>query len=284
MPIDHEQPTLMSVLMHAAARREAIGYLEAANRMTKRSGAAFTRYDVGRIAGNLTNAILNIDKTAPPINMLVVRRADGLPGDGANPFIVKHLGGKNYDDLPNAQKRVVVKAVQDEVFDYNRWPEIAEKLFGKKPEQLEPEPPGECDGKLKRAGYGGPGESVEHLRLKKFVAENGHLFGAPLGAGPGQTEKILDSGDEIDVWFMVPDEQLAVEVKSVRSTDRDLHRGLYQCVKYKALLEAQLRVIGAKCTVRSLLVSERELSDDLKEKARLLDVRVSDPASRVVKP
>jgi hypothetical protein len=96
---------------------------------------------------------------------------------------------------------------------------------------------------------------------------------------PAETEKLLRSYDEIDVWFMVPGVQLAVEVKSVRSSDFDLRRGIFQCVKYQAVLEAGAKWEGANPKIRTLLVSERLLPSKYSKKAKRLGVRV-----RVIEP
>jgi len=80
--------------------------------------------------------------------------------------------------------------------------------------QTEPRPPVEKvehDGKLSRLGYGGPPESEEHLRLKEYVKAHPDEFGAPYGCS-AETEKLLESKDEIDVLFKVPNELLAVEL------------------------------------------------------------------------
>jgi hypothetical protein len=44
---------------------------------------------------------------------------------------------------------------------------------------VEEEEEGEHDGKLARRGYGGPPESMEHLRLKCYVKAHPQMFGAP---------------------------------------------------------------------------------------------------------
>ena len=64
---------------------------------------------------------------------------------------------------------------------------------------------------------------------------------------------------QIDVWFMSVGEQLAVEVKSRRSKMPDIERGIFQCVKYRALLKAQSQVarFSTKQNIRVLLVSEQ---------------------------
>jgi Holliday junction resolvase len=138
---------------------------------------------------------------------------------------------------------------------------------------------GESDGKAKRLGFGGPAESDEHRRLKEYVANNPKTFSAPRGCSAGKMEKRLETFDEIDVWFMNPSEELAVEVKSTKSNDLDIKRGLFQCVKYRAVLEAQLRIANSSSKVRTRLVSERKLTLKLAKWADVLAIEV-----QVIKP
>jgi len=144
------------------------------------------------------------------------------------------------------------------------------------PEHSAKQRKGEAEGKAQRLGlgYGGPVESDEHRRLKEYVNSHPRRFGAPNGCKEGVTEKRLRSLDEIDVWFVSPGEQLAVEVKSHRSNDLDLERGIFQCVKYRAVLEAENRAGKIRSTVRACLVSERKLPNELARLAKLFDVEV----------
>ena len=140
---------------------------------------------------------------------------------------------------------------------------------------------GESDAKSRRLGWGGPPESEEHRKLKEYVAEHPSEFGAPKECKEGMVEWRLLSTDEIDVWFMSVGEQLAVEVKSRRSSMADIERGIFQCVKYAALLEAQSHVarFTTKQSIRALLVSEQPLSSKLTRWANKLGVEV-----QVIKP
>ena len=54
----------------------------------------------------------------------------------------------------------------------------------------------------------------------------------------------------------------------------DLERGIYQCVKYRALLRAELKASGKIPNGSSLLITETRLSYTLQELADLLGVRV----------
>lgn len=59
-------------------------------------------------------------------------------------------------------------------------------------------------------------------------------------------------------------------MKSIRSGDEDLKRGIYQCVKYREVKIAEMRPFDAD--VEAILVTERELPPDLLERARILGV------------
>jgi hypothetical protein len=132
---------------------------------------------------------------------------------------------------------------------------------------------GEHDGKARRLGFGGAPEGEEHRRLKEYVRSYPGQFGAPTHCTI-EIEKRLRSNDEIDVWFGAANEQLAVEVKSVRSNELDLSRGIFQCVKYKAVLAAEALCEGSKPIIRSLLVSEKALPSQYAAQAELLGIKV----------
>ena len=59
-----------------------------------------------------------------------------------------------------------------------------------------------------------------------------------------ELEKTLPSGDAIDVFFENSQHWVGVEVKSKISNEFDILRGLYQCVKYQAVMESYLAVLN----------------------------------------
>lgn len=118
---------------------------------------------------------------------------------------------------------------------------------------------------------GGPAESEEHKRLKAWVAKNPHGIGVRKSFGCGITESRLLSGDEIDVLFSDGNSFRTVEVKSKRSNNEDLKRGIYQCVKYREIKKAEHAPYDVD--VQSILVTERDLTPELKERAKLLKVK-----------
>lgn len=78
---------------------------------------------------------------------------------------------------------------------------------------------------------------------------------------------------------MFPGHELAVEVKSTLSNDLDRQRGLFQCVKYKALLEASTKVSKTRSHVRARLVSEVPLNSKHIRWAKNLGVEI-----QIIKP
>lgn len=48
---------------------------------------------------------------------------------------------------------------------------------------------------------------------------------------------------------------------------------MYQAVKYRAVIEAQYKALGAAAAVTAVLVTERTLPEELRAAARSLDVK-----------
>jgi hypothetical protein len=126
-------------------------------------------------------------------------------------------------------------------------------------------------------GRGAGGESDAHRALKEYVLSHPAEFGAQL-CDFSQAEYALRSGDSIDVFFRSPQQWIGVEVKSVVS-DRmieDYQRGIYQVVKYRAVLQAQAGVDHPHRppSIRVLLVLEGRLPPIYRELAQRLSVDV----------
>lgn len=228
---------------------------------------------IGSVAGRMMNLILDEDPDAPLINALVTR-PNGIPGKGFGGYYnnrIRRDGERTWDKLPLRRKLKVVAKVRAEVRRYPNWDALYAELFGAAP----PKAPKakrykERDGKPAETDRPfGKGESPEHKRLKDWAVENPVALGLAKGF-EGTPEKGLLSGDRIDVLFTDGASFAAVEVKSILSTDDDLRRGIYQCVKYRAVVEAQERPVAV--SVRTMLLTERDLPDDLKTRARELDV------------
>lgn len=227
---------------------------------------------IGHVAGSLMNRILEIDDRAPLINVLITR-ATGIPGVGAGGYLADRYGDeklRDWDRISNKNKKAIVDRERRRVFGYKKWNEINKQLFGSSalkkltvPQNMENDPVG-------GVAHGGEAESEEHKRLKKWVSQNPQSIGIPKTFGIGNTEHRLLSGDEVDVMFANGTSFRSVEVKSCRSTDEDLKRGIYQCVKYREVKAAEHAPYDID--IKSILVTERKLSKELADRAKLLNV------------
>lgn len=278
---DIGMPIAMAALVEAASRRETITYKDIALRIRLKLRSTIANEHIGGVLGDMMESIYKVAPKVPPINALCVRGTTKLPGSGVHYFLNKYNTKINYNKLSDEQKREALLPIYEDVFKFKSWSQLAYEVFGikfskKSLQQLDVE----HDGKGGRLGYGGPAESEEHRRLKMYIRDNPKLVGAPRGCKVGQEEKILQSFDEIDVWFLGIGEQLAVEVKSRRSSNKDLERGVYQCVKYRAVLEAENKANKINSNVRACLVLERAAPAEVRRLAKLfaVDVRLIRPA------
>ena len=124
--------------------------------------------------------------------------------------------------------------------------------------------------------YGRGGEGKNHKFLRESVMKNPHWIMKSIDV-ISKTEVRLPSGDLIDVEYRTRDGRqiVAIEVKSKDSNEHDLERGIYQCVKYRAVLRAHNCAENVRdCSVRSLLVTEEELFGDLRKIAKSLDIEL----------
>lgn len=133
------------------------------------------------------------------------------------------------------------------------------------------------EGASKATGGWGGGESDEHKALKAYVMAHPELFGAD-AKFERFTEYPLRSGDSIDVFFKSPDVWIGVEVKSIVSAGNDLdyQRGLYQVVKYEAVLRAQAKadLPSTAPSIKVFLALQARLPNRYRDTALLLGITV----------
>jgi hypothetical protein len=203
----------------------------------------------------------------PPIQCLVVNRATGLPGEGIGWFIIKK---EEFRKLPRRQQRSLVEAELQRVFMYQKWNDVLRELK-LQPIQSDYSPLIERAAAL-RAG----GESEDHKRLKLYVSAHPDLVGLDPKGDKGELEYPLPSGDTVDVLFRHKRDWVAVEVKASISNSPDVARGLFQCVKYRAVIEAVQAVQNFDQNARAILVLGGALPVDLVEVKNTLGVEVVD--------
>jgi len=221
-------------------------------------------HGMGHVLGEMGHMLLDLDlawnESVPHIQSLVVNKTGplrGLPDEGIREF------WPEYPSLSFAEKSAKTRVEHSRILAFgSRWNEVLEKL-GLEPvlrsqdEPIHPE---------RRFGKGG--ESPAHRKLKRFVKDHPSLFGAAEGGWEAIEEYALPSLDSIDVLFKSPDRWIAAEVKS-RVSDGfpgDYERGVYQAVKYRALISAMAQdpTYRAPSCIDSILVLESSLPGPLK--------------------
>lgn len=216
-------------------------------------------YPLGSIGTTLETLSNELSISIPPIQCLVVNKNTKLPGEGIGWF----LQGRLKDDfnlLSRSEKVAIVRSLHGEIFDFDRWHLVLGRIGLAYPDEGLDAQPNED-----QQNHFGRKESKDHKRLKEYVAQHPHLIGIK-NCLSGKTEYGLLSGDRMDVSFLTQKEWIGVEVKSKKSSDDDVVRGIFQCVKYNAVINAELGVAGSRRTGMAVLVFEGKfcLSGDCK--------------------
>ncbi|HEX8611129.1 MAG TPA: hypothetical protein VF800_07540 [Telluria sp.] len=228
-------------------------------------------YVLGSIGQSMALLSDSWDKKVPPIQCLVVNRATGLPGEGIGWFLVKE---EDFNALPLRQKRAMIEAELQHIFSYPYWSDVLAELS--LPEVAASQ--STIVAAAARGGFGG-GEGTEHKALKLYVARNPAIVGLPPSSAPGVSEHPLPSGDCLDVSFQHRKIWVAAEVKSSISSEADIARGLFQCVKYLAVMEAVQIATERPANARAVLVLGGPFPPSLITLRNLLGVEVIDAVS-----
>lgn len=222
------------------------------------------------VLGSIGQALKALSKQwrdeVPPIQCLVINKHTGLPGEGIGWFITDK---EDFRKFPRSQQRRLVEAELQKVFGYRRWAEVL-KVFGLKAVQQ-----AFHEIVARATAFRAGGESEAHRKLKAHVARSPHLVDLPRPLA-GRQEYALPSGDSVDVLFQHGDDWVAVEVKPAASPEPDLVRGVFQCVKYRAVIEAHQAAQGLPRSVRAVLVLGGTLPSELVPLKNVLGVQVVD--------
>lgn len=274
-------PYAMAYLVAAAQEHATITYGQIAEKLEHDlniEGRIFST-QIGYPVGALMERILESFPDAPLLNLLAVNQSSGIASGGADQFLAARYN-KRLSQIQRSEslrQDLIIRALA-EVYAFEEWNAIAETLFGTSlPDtaRTAPETGTEIDRSTSPGQpRGGDAESPEHKALKERVAADPSLVGTREGWLQAVTEFLLKSGDEVDVCITSEDEIRLVEVKSRRSNAIDLERGIYQCVKYRAVYEAMREADGVEANVVALLAIEQPLPSRLKPLARKLGVTV----------
>lgn len=205
-------------------------------------------YPLGSIGRTLQEMSKSWGDQIPSIQCLVVNQNTGLPGEGISDFISDE---NEFKKLSAKKKNALVDGVLASVFGYDKWNSVLHEL------ELESVSISKSVTQevfnSTSSGMSGGGEGEEHKKLKEHVKEHPESVGIKLRSLKAETEIGLPSGDFIDVCFKNNRYWIGVEVKSKASDESDIQRGLYQCVKYQAVMEAYLSVLGQRKNVEIML-------------------------------
>lgn len=209
------------------------------------------------VLGAIGNALLKLGKKIkieiPPIQCLVINKRNKIPGEGIGWFI----SPKDFSKLNISQKRAIVKAQLSKIFAFQKWDMVLQQLG------LEPIHTKLNKEVFKAKNYKEGGESEQHKNFKEFIAKNPAVLGLSKDVGLGQIEYELPSKDSIDVVFNYKGLRIGVEVKSSISDTTDILRGIFQCVKYKYLIEAEQVIADEIPNSRVILALQGQLPKEL---------------------
>lgn len=271
-------PIVARWLIDAAQQRATLAYGEAKQRLEADEGfgpiGRATR--VGLTGGTLMEHFHEFDERLPLLNVLLVLQNGRLPSDGAGPFLAKRFGvprlaNKDFRKMNPAQWRHFSEKAADEVYAFSDWPKIYKRVYG-----FDWRPSGvfnstkigsEKDG-IPR-GRGGEGPHHEALRL--WVKRYPRKVAPSLTVDRSETEADLPSGDRVDVVYYAGSRTIAIEVKSRDSNEADLTRGVFQCVKYLAVLKAM--DLRSNSPVSTLLLTETPLPAAVAALAAVLQIK-----------
>ncbi len=210
-------------MIHKAQQRETLTYKELTDYVGCHHRVA------GHILGYIRDEICT-PRNLPFINAIVIRQDTQEPGDGWLPEGTSHLSKQEYKEQ--------YELFRDRAFAFPGWNDLLKEL-SLSPIQI-------TEQELKDRGrtysqvlarQGGGGEGAAHRDLKEYIARNPEAIGLQV-IKKGEQEHMFISGDCCDILFTLMDKRYAIiEIKN--GDPGELVRGIYQLIKYRALLSAE---------------------------------------------
>lgn len=254
---------MLPIMIHWAKsgqNKHTYGDLTHAIGKTNFSGIGHALYAVQKVLNELaTQKRRNI----PTLNSLCKNAKTMLPSDGFE-FV-----SPKYNNLDNNGKQVFVEGLDSNAMKYPHWDWVLKELNLEEPTSFTKE---ELEN-IKNPQYAYGGEGEEHKALKEYICQNPTCLGYE-NVAMAETEHILPSGDRLDVYFELPEgTHIAIEVKPSTSPEQDISRGIFQCIKYQAVMEAQRKIERINYNIEVFLVSASNFSDLNKTLAEELGIK-----------
>lgn len=226
-PFQERARRALPLLVRQAEQGNTIYYQQLADELGM-SNPRNLNYVLGSIGTTLFELGQKWEEEIPEIQSLAINQGSGEPGPG-------YFGGiEAYQEMSHAQRNQFLKKAYDDIYLYPKWRKVLQGLG------LRPADASFRDLIDQAKSFRGGGESEEHRILKQAVAENPTLVGLPARSECLGLEYGLPSGDKLDVFFQYRDTRYAVEVKPASAPLSDILRGIFQCVKYQAVIEAEM--------------------------------------------
>ncbi|MBR1917622.1 MAG: hypothetical protein IJ832_07255 [Bacteroidaceae bacterium] len=218
-------------------------------------------FQLGIVADIINQLNKESGEKVPYLNALVISKSSKRPSDGLGDVI------DEYYSLSEEKKFDFAYKINQEAYEYKKWPWVLKSL-GLLPFN------GNTEEAVRKGSYrNSASEGPYHKALKEYVIKHPEHFDV-CDVKERKDEHTMLSGDRLDVYFKLKDgKQVAVEVKSRISDDADILRGIYQCVKYKAVLAAECLAHGENANVDAFLVVEKEMSEENRKTANMLSIR-----------
>ena len=223
--------------------------------------------DVFKKLGELTH------EEIPTLNALVKSKATNLPSPGFSYVYT------SYDDMSRDEKLIFVTGLNNKAIEYEHWDWVLSSL-GLTPSVIDTK----ASERIIRSGklFGPGGEGENHKRIKDYIYDHPEAIGIK-DINERDKEHILLSGDRLDVFFKLNDgTNIAIEVKPSTSPDADILRGLFQCVKYKTILDAEDKIHADKANNSSILAIGGKLPIEYQKVRDILGIRVIENFDSIV--
>lgn len=228
--------------------------------------------NLDKVLGAIGKTLITISKKSvieiPPIQCLVVNKNTDMPGEGFGWFITE----VDFSKLNKTQKQNVVDRHLAKIYAFQKWDWVLNEIG------LDPinndlsEEMKKAKSKKGRKG----GESIHHKKFKEYISNNPHVLGLKKRIPKGEIEYSLPSQDTVDVLFFDKELYIGIEVKSIISDVSDILRGIFQCVKYKYLIEAEQIVKGKIPNSRVILALQGQFPIKLLPVKNTLGIEVKD--------
>lgn len=215
----------------------------------------------------------------PPIQLIVWSKGKGSPGHSGFGFL--NFSPEEAMSMPAEARQALAQKTRRDIVDYSLWRRVLKEL-GLAPLVDDELPDMTSALRSIAAERSAGGESPEHKRLKHYLKDNPSMLKLS-GVFDAGIEKLLLSGDKADLLFVGAgrdNRTVCVEVKSRISSETDLMRGLFQCVKYRSVLrahntfEANQNREYIHREIKVVLVTEEALPKALLQLSKSLDVPV----------